>query len=191
MQRTSRLYFAVPVLFATVGMACGGSANDRAAETRSTQDARAGTQQVLLTGCVEAGQGSDGYVLRNVRLAPVPEQPSDALTAPGIRIISEGSWVRLKMNDRDELRSHLGQVVAVTGTVSDDGRDTIGTGGPAANPDEPQPRTDRSRAANPEQPSDKVSKEAGPLGQQSLANGTAPEIVVQRVNATGERCKGQ
>lgn len=182
---------AIPLLCAALGVACERSANDRAADLRSTQDARAGTQQVLLTGCLAPGPGGTEYVLRNVRMAPVAEQPSDALTSPRAGAITEGSWVRLRATDRDQLRSHLGQVVSVTGTITDDGRDMVGTGGRTASPDGTQPRTDQSQAAGREHHSERVAKEAGPIAQQSMPTGPPPELVVHRINGTGERCEAR
>jgi hypothetical protein len=49
-------------------------------------------------------------------------------------------------------------------------------------------RTDKSQAAADEHFSDKVAQEAGPIGMHSMNNGTYPELLVQQVESTGERC---
>lgn len=168
--------------------ACGGNASDPAADSRRAQDDRAGTRRIAVTGCVATAPGTSGYVLNNVRMAPLPEQPSDAPTAHG-GVITEGSWARLRADgDEHGLGDQVGRLVTVVGLISDTGQDMIGTTGPPAPPDQPEARRDASRASSPEHYSDKVAKEAGPMAQQSLANGTAPEIMVERVEPTGKAC---
>lgn len=138
---------------------------------------QSGSQQVSVKGCVEAAPGTNQYVLRNIS------------TTAADTGLTDGSWAKLRVGDADDqLRGHVGRMVSITGTITDSGRDTIGTGGQAAGPDDPGSRTDASRAGKPEHYSEKVAKEAGPIGQQSLATGTAPEISVQTVTATASGC---
>jgi hypothetical protein len=180
--------FIVPLACATFLVAgCGGNAQEPAAKTRLAQQSGGGSRQITLKGCVGTAPGTNQYVLQHVHLEPIPEQASDVQSAPGTAI-TEGSWVKLRMGDDDPLRANMGKVVSLRGTVIDDGLSTIGTGGQPAGPGERGARADQSRAAANEHYSGKVAKEAGPIGQQSLANGTAPEIAVESVVATGERC---
>ena len=88
--------------------------------------------------------------------------------------------MRLAIEDKDQLKNLVGQVALVTGALKDDGRNTIGTTGPAAGPNDPQSRTDQSQAATRQDNSEKVAKEMGPMGQQSMNNDTFPEVQVQR-----------
>lgn len=170
--------------------ACGGNGNEPGADARRAQDEN-GTRQVAVTGCVTTAPGTSGYVLSNVRMAPLPEQPSDAPTAHG-GVITEGSWTKLRADDDESgLRDQVGRMVTVVGRIADTGQNTIGTTGQATAPDEAQARHDGSRAAAPEHHSDKVAKEAGPMGQHSMVNGTAPEITVERVEPTGKPCAQQ
>jgi hypothetical protein len=93
------------------------------------------------------------------------------------------------MADSDQLKKNLGQIVSVTGMIIDDGRNTIGTGGKPRDPDQQEAPTDASRAATDEHHSEKAAKEAGPLGLDSMANGTVPRMSVDKVTTTGQRCK--
>ena len=145
-------------------------------------------QIIALKGCVEGAPDPKDFVLRNVQLEPMPSQPSDAPTSVGVTV-TEGASVRLHMTDSDQLRQNLGRIVSVIGTITSDGRNTIGTGGKPRDPDQQESPTDASRAATDEHYSDKQAKEAGPLGQESLSNGTVPRMSVDKVTATGEPCK--
>jgi hypothetical protein len=178
------------VLCATLAVGCTDRKDDAANRDRPAQDAGSSSQMVTLSGCVEMAAASNQFTLSSVHLAPAGEQPSDAASTANSPI-TEGSYVRLSVQDTDQLSGHVGQRVSVTGTIKDSGRDTIGTSGAGKAPNEPASRTDASQAASSQHHSDKVKQEAGPIAQQSLANGTAPEIAVQRVTPTGERCNSQ
>jgi len=96
--------------------------------------------------------------------------------------------MRLAAKDNDQLTSLAGQTVSVTGLLRHDGRNTIGTSGPPVSPNQPEPRTDQSKAATDQHHSDKVRAEAGPIGNRSMNNGTYPELTVQQVNGSGQKC---
>jgi hypothetical protein len=113
-------------------------------------------------------------------------QRSDALSSHGLTV-TEGSWVRLR-DKSDQLKGHLGQMVSVSGTIIDDGRNTIGTSGKATEPDEAESPTDASRAGSSEHHASKETKEAGPISRVSQSNGSVPEMAVERVTATGQSC---
>ena len=188
MRHTWTMRIALPVVCATLA-GCWGGSGDGANDDRRANDPASSSQTISLTGCVETAPGSaTEFALRNVRLAPLAEQPSDAPTITSNNAIREGSWVRLTMGDPEQLRAHVGQKVSVVGVMRDDGRSTIGTSGTQPAPQETQPAPDASRAAADEHHSEKVRKEAGPMGQDSMANGTAPRLTVQRVNGTGQPC---
>jgi hypothetical protein len=188
MRQIFGLKAAAPLAVAALTIACSGKVDDRGTNDRPANDANSGRRQTMaLKGCVEAAPGANQYVLRHVQIAPPAEQRTDAPTT-GALTITQGSSVRLKMGDGNDLKSHLGRRVSVTGTITDDGRNTIGTTGNARSPEQPESRTDASRAAADEHHAQKTAKEAGPLGQQSLANGVAPELAVEHVSGTGEEC---
>src|SRR4051794_8524025 len=92
-------------------------------------------QIIALTGCVEGAADPNEYVLRNVQLEPVAAQPTDSPTSVGVTV-TEGSTVRLRITNSDELKKNLGQIVSVRGIITDDGRSTIGTGGRPRDPDQ-------------------------------------------------------
>ncbi|HEV3484392.1 MAG TPA: hypothetical protein VG106_03220, partial [Vicinamibacterales bacterium] len=99
--------------------------------------------------------------------------------------ITEGSWVRLAPGDQD-LQQFAGQRVNVTGTIMDDGANTMGTAGTAG---QQTPSGDRSQAgAAGEHHADKQKMEMGRIARESMANGTAAEIRVQQVQAAGGKC---
>jgi hypothetical protein len=180
---------SMAALFVSVALAagCGG---DKATDHRAAQDARQSPQTISLTGCIGVAPGSaNEFALQQVRMAPLGEQPSDAPTATSGSPVNEGSWVRLAMDGgNDELRTRVGQRVTIVGTVRDDGRDQVGTTGPQPGPQQPDPRAYESRAGADEHHSARVAQEVGPIGQQTMATGFAPLVMVQRIEGTGEPC---
>ena len=185
--------WAVPVLAALAcagALACGGGdgADDdrrRNAASGSTSPETAALAIVSLSGCLEAAPGTDRYVLRNVRFEPrAGGDPQRTTTTPGGHGITEGAWVRLDRGEAN-LQNLLGQRVRLTGAVTDDGRNTIGTAGTTG---VATPSGDQSQAASREHHSDKVKKEAGRIARESMADGTAAQVRVQQVSGTGDRC---
>ena len=183
-----KLKLAVPLASAAVLVGCGG--NDAADRTPLQEaDAKnANARPVSVTGCVSTGTGTNQYMLTNVRFTPLGGQPSDAHAYQGTGL-TEHSQVRLSTENEDQLRSLVGQMASVTGTLKDDGRNTIGTSGPAAGPNDAEPRTDKSQQGTDQKHSQKVAEEAGPIGTRSMNNGTFPEILVQQVNGNGQKCQ--
>jgi hypothetical protein len=180
--RTTWAVCAATALVAAMAVGC--SKNGSTTEKRGL----GGTSQVIsLKGCVEEAPGSKDFVLRQVHIEPVAMQRSDARASEALTV-TEGSWVRLRMSESDQLKKHLGEIVSVIGAVTDDGRNTIGTSGKATEPDEAEPRVDASRAASSEHHASKATKEAGPIGRVSQSNGSVPEIAVERVTPTGQSC---
>jgi len=146
---------------------------------------------IALNGCVGTGPGTQQLFLTQVQVAPLAGQPSDAATSVASSI-TEHSQVKLAMapgrEDDDQLSKLVGKRVTVTGTLRDDGRNTIGTSGTERSPDQPEPRTDASQAGTPQSHSEKVREEAGPIGNRTMNNGTFPEVLVQKVDSSGEQC---
>ncbi len=184
MRTTWAIRVAAP--FAAAALIVGCSRGSHSSAAKRDDHGGAGAQTVSLKGCVEAAPGAKEYVLRQVQLEPVSMQRADSPSAQGLTV-TEGSWVRLH-DSSDRLKPHLGQMVSVSGTMLDDGRNTIGTAGKATEPDEAESRTDASRAASSEGHASKVTKEAGPIGRVSQANGSVPEMTVESVTATGQSC---
>jgi hypothetical protein len=141
---------------------------------------------VSLKGCLEKAPGSKEYVLRQIQIPQRSAQLSDAASVHGLTV-TNGSWVRLR-DGSDQLNGHLGRMVSVTGTIIDDGRNTIGTTGRATEANEAESPVDASRAASDESGASKARKEAGPIGQVSQSNGNVPEMAVERVIPSGEPC---
>jgi len=188
MRQTWVVRVAAPVLAAAALAACSQHVNENDGTDRRKYAGGSQDQIIGLKGCVEGAADPNEFVLRNVQLEPISSQPTDAATGPGVSV-TEGSSVRLKITDSDQLKKNLGQIVSVTGLIVDDGRSTIGTGGKPRDPDQQEQASDASRAATSERHSDKVKQEAGPLGQDSMANGTAPRMSVQKVTSTGQSCR--
>jgi hypothetical protein len=184
MRTTWAVRVAVPLAAAALMIGCSkGSRHD---EPQRDRLGGAKYQIESLKGCLQKAPGSNEYVLTHVQLPPVSAQLSDAISSHGLTV-TEGSSVRLA-DGTDQLKSHLGHIVSVSGTIIDDGRNTIGTSGKATEPNAAEPRADASRAANDESGAAKARKEAGPIGQVSQSNGTVPEMAVERVAATGQAC---
>jgi hypothetical protein len=144
---------------------------------------------IALNGCVGTGPGTQQLFLTQVQVAPLAGQPSDAPTSVASSI-TEHSQVKLAMaaGRDDELSTLVGKRVTVTGTLRDDGRNTIGTAGTERSPNEPERRADASQAGTPQSHSEKVREEAGPIGNRSINNGTFPEVLVQKVDNSGQAC---
>jgi hypothetical protein len=174
------------VACAVLAAGCGGG--QRGADQRAAHDSSA--EAVTLTGCIGVAPGSaNEFALQQVRVTPPVEQPSGALTYSSGGVVTEGSWVRLAMGDNaQQLRERVGERVTIVGTIRDDGRDQVGTTGPQPGPQQPDPRPTESRAGENEHHSEKVAQEAGAIGQQSMATGYAPLVMVQRIEGTGEPC---
>jgi hypothetical protein len=192
MRTTWILKLCVPLASAAVLAGCTQEVGDGDTQNRTAIDNATNQQrqnlQISVTGCLGAGTGTNQYVLTHVRPAPLAMQPTDALSSANLTI-PDNSAIRLASSDTEQLTRLVGQNVTVTGLLTTDGRNTIGTAGRApVGPNEPEPRTDRSQAATDQHHSDKVRQEAGPIGMQSMNNGTYPEMTVQQVNGTGQKC---
>jgi hypothetical protein len=182
--RTTWAIRVAPLAAAAMIVGCSKGTHSSAGDRIGIGGAR--YEMISLKGCVEETPGSKEYVLRQIHIDPVSMQKTDAPTAHGLTV-TEGSWVRLH-DASDRLKDHVGQMVSVSGTILDDGRNTIGTAGKATEPDEAESPHDASRAASSERPSEKVAKEAGPIGRVSQSNGNVPEMAVETVTATGQTC---
>jgi len=188
---TSGTQLVAPVLCALILSGCGGSDGkneDRRAHQPQTNAPEAPAQAtVSLSGCVEAAPGTRQFVLRNIRFEPRESgDPHRDTTTPGAHGITEGAWVRLDATDQGiDLGNQAGRRVTVTGTVTDNGQNTIGTAG---SPGAATPSGDTSQAASNQHHSDKVKSEAGRIARESMADGTAAEVRVKKVDTTGEKC---
>ena len=162
MRQTWVVRVAAPVLAAAALAACSQHVNENDGSDRRKYAGGSRDQVIALKGCVEGAANPDEFVLRNVQLEPIPSQPTDAATGPGVSV-TEGSSVRLKITDSDQLKKNLGQIVSVTGLIVDDGRSTIGTGGKPRDPDQQ------------EQPSDALARGhvRTSFGQSGAGSGTA------------------
>ena len=182
-----------PVLLVALALGCERGRSDAAnvegvaqkpAATTTTPEPPA-QATVSLSGCVEVAPGQHQYVLRNVRFEPRQSaDPHRDTTTAGAHGITEGAWVRLEGGDQD-LTSHAGRRITITGTVTDNGQNTVGTAG---TPGAPTPSGDTSQAASTKHHSDKVKSEAGRIARESIADGTAAQVRVKKVDASGEKC---
>jgi len=167
---------------------CGGkdvSTEERSAQQAETKAEAPAQATVSLSGCVEAAAGPRRYVLRNVRFEPRETgDPHIDTTTAGAHGITEGSWIRLRSGEQD-LGSQAGRRVTILGAITDDGRNTVGTAGTHG---VRTPSGDVSQAPSSDHYSDKVKTEAGRIARESMANGTAAEVQVQKVLASGDKC---
>jgi hypothetical protein len=202
MQKRWTFGFAAPVTAALLLVACGGSdpADPRAqrpitnapeGQTAANSQAAGGAHStVALSGCVGTASGSSDLVLRSVQaVSGASAAQAQTTAAPGESGITEGSWVRLEAGDHaDTLRQAAGQRVTLTGTIVDSGANAVGTSGASG---VTTPSGDRSEAASDKSASEKVKDEAGPIGRESMANGTAPLVRITALEGTGETCQEQ
>jgi hypothetical protein len=186
---TGRLQL-IGLLFGAVLIA-GCANSDRSADERREGQAEGARPEtpaqatVSISGCVEAAPGPRQYVLRHVRFEPRETgDPHIDTTTAGAYGITEGAWVRLRVGQED-LGPHAGRRVTIIGTITDSGQNTIGTAGARGNR---TPSGDESQAASSQHYSGKVKAEAGRIARESMANGTAAEVAVQKVQASGDKC---
>jgi hypothetical protein len=144
MHTTWAIRAAVPLAAAALMIGCSkGSRHDEA-----QRDRMGGARYEIesLKGCLEKAPGSKEYVLTHVQVPPVSAQLSDALSSRGLTV-TDGSSVRLS-DGSDQLKKHVGELVSVSGTIIDDGRNTIGTSGQASqsNGDVPEMAVERVAA---------------------------------------------
>ena len=176
----------IPIAGALV-VGCSGNNHQDRGVIGKTGPESANARPITLQGCVATGPGTQQYYLTHVRTPPLADQPGDAAGSTGVSITGN-SQVRLAMADDKQLRKLVGQTVELNGIIKDEGRNSIGTTGQERSPSEPEARTDSSQAGTKQHHSEKVREEMGPMGNRAMNNGTFPEIAVQRINSTGERC---
>ena len=167
---------------------CRGGSDGQFDDRRGQLGQPAQYERLSLTGCIQSSPGTDQYVLSNVRLAHPAEQPqADTMISRG-PAITEGSWVRLT-GDPGLIQRHMGQQVTVMGTVTLDDARRVGTAGGTEEAVPGGAGGDRSRAAGTEHYAQREKEEVGPIGQDSIASEPQPSVQVQRIDATGERCR--
>ena len=152
-------HLAIALLTAAIGVACTGRADSVDDRKAQGGGARGVNQRIALSGCVQAAPGTDQYVLRDVAEVPPEQQPQGQERMEHAPIVPRGSWVRLASADAEQLKSHLGKHVLITGEVRDDGGNTIGTAG-----------------------------QSSPMPRAGEANGNAPQIAVEKINETEGTC---
>lgn len=189
MHRNWTFRLCLPLASAAILVGCN-SGQDRTAIDHDSQKPSE-NRQLTLSGCLGSGIGTNEYMVTGIQLAPLSVQPSDTLTTTENPQLTPNSEVRLAVNDHKELDKLMGQKVTVTGTLIDNGHNTIGTSGQGQTPanGQTESRNDRSQAATQQHYSGKVANEAGPIGQRSLNNGTFPEMTVAKIEGTGEKCQ--
>jgi hypothetical protein len=155
-------HLAIALLTATIGIACTGR-NDSVNNDRRAQAGgnRGVNQRIALNGCVQAAPGTNEYILRDVAEVPPEQQPQGQERMAHAPLVPRGSWVRLASGDPDNLKSHLGKHVTITGEIRDAGGNTIGTAG-----------------------------QSSPLPRAGEANGNAPQIAVEQIKDSEGTCGG-
>ena len=186
---TGRLQLIGSVLCATLMVGCAGkedSTDERSAQRPEANEGEPPARAtVSISGCVEAAPGPRQYVLRHVRFEPREKgDPHIDTTTAGAHGITEGAWVRLRVG-KDDLGPHAGRRVTILGAITDSGQNTVGTAGTRG---DRIPSGDDSQAASSARYSEKVKAEAGRIARESMANGTAAEVAVQKVQSSGDKC---
>jgi hypothetical protein len=176
------------VLCAMLGSCAGkdGGHDERRAEQPEATKAEPPAQAIVsISGCVEAARGPRQYLLRHIRFEPRETgDPHIDTTTAGAYGITEGAWVRLRVG-KDDLGPHAGRRVTILGAITDNRQNTVGTSGTRGNR---IPSGDESQAASSTGYSEKVKAEAGRIARESMPNGTAAEVAVQKVQPSGDKC---
>jgi hypothetical protein len=162
-------HLATALALASLAVACSGRNNSVGNDRRGQSGGNRGTnERVSLRGCIQPAVVGQGYALRHVIVVP-PEQQGQGQETMEHPLIPRGSWVHLDAaNDmNDDLKKYVNNEVTIVGEVRDTGLNTIGTSGNKPNPQEQAPATN------------------------SMANGDAPRIAVEKVNKVAENCAGE
>ena len=177
----------VAAMLVTIGCAGSESSTDerRAQQPEGNKPEPPAQATVSISGCLEAAPGPRQYVLRNVRFEPRETgDPHIDTTTAGAHGITQGAWVRLRAG-KDDIGPHTGRRVTILGAITDNGQKTVGTAG---TPGIQTPSGDTSQAASSKHHSEKVKTEAGRIGRESMADGTAAEVTVQKLQTSGDKC---
>ena len=186
---TGRIQLIGPVLSAMLMIGCAGqdSSTDegRAQQPEASKPDAPAQATVSISGCVEAAPGPRQYVLRHVRFEPRETgDPHIDTTTAGAHGITEGAWVRLRPG-KEDLGAHAGRRVTILGAITDNGQNTVGTAGTRGTE---TPSDDTPQAASSKRHSEKVNTEGRRISLESMANGTAAEVAVQKVQTSGDKC---
>jgi hypothetical protein len=179
----------IAMALAAATMACGGSDRQRDEQAAvSLQGRPTSTATLTLTGCVQAGSLETKFVLQNVQSGAPDQQrnTTDRTSDSATATVTEGSMVQLRAADEAELERYVGHHVRITGTLVDTGANTIGTRGTKG---EQLPSGDKSMASQQDEHySTRQKQEAGRIGRNWNANGTAPIVRVDHIQPTGQPC---
>jgi hypothetical protein len=186
---TGKLQLIGSVLCATLMVGCAGkdgSTDERRAQRPEANEAEPPARAtVSISGCVEAAPGPRQYVLRHVRFEPREMgDPHIDTTTAGAHGITEGAWVRLRVG-KDDLGPHAGRRVTLLGAITGSGQNTVGTAGTQG---DRTPSGDASQAASSKHYSERGKAEAGQIARNSMGNGTAAEVAVQKIQTSGDKC---
>jgi hypothetical protein len=172
-------------MLVTIGCAEKESSTDERRAQQPEGNKPPAQATVSISGCLEAAPGPRQYVLRNVRFEPRETgDPHIDTTTAGAHGITQGTWVRLRAG-KDDIGPHAGRRVTILGAITDNGQKTVGTAG---TPGIQTPSGDTSQAASSKHHSEKVKAEAGRIGRESMADGTAAEVTVQKLQTSGDKC---
>jgi hypothetical protein len=178
-KQIAHIVFAVAT--AAVAAACGAGDAGAKGSTPDGRD-RGNPQRVKLNGCVQAAPGYRRYILQDVVTPGTAEQPTGNDARSQALVVPDGSWVRLARGAGD-LEQYLGKRVEIEGVVADTGEPTIGTTGGVDD------RTKLRRSAPDASSTTDRSlppSTAAPYG--ANANGTAPQITVERISTLADSC---
>ena len=174
-------------MLVTIGCAGRESSTEeaRAQQPEGSKPEPPAKATVSISGCLEASSGPRQYVLRNVRFEPRETgDPHIDTTTAGVHGITEGAWVRLRTG-KDDIGPHAGRRVTILGAITDNSQNTVGTAGTQGIQ---TPSGATSQAASSKHHSEKVTTEAGRIGREPMAGGAAAEVMVQKLQTSGNKC---
>jgi hypothetical protein len=185
--RKDAFHIAAAVLVAGATFACSGR-TERVDNPRLAQSGgnRGTNERIRLQGCVQQANPVDKFTLQRVFVPPPAEQPQGQETMEHRVAVPQGTWVRLT-GDADELKKNLGKRVDIQGTMISRGETTIGTSGRTQDPQAQFARAARDASTSPVRanPPSTIPPPA------ALANGTAPEIAVEKITKISDTCEGE
>jgi hypothetical protein len=183
-------HITLAIGIAAVAVACSGGNTVVKNDRRDQSGGDRGTnQRVFLQGCVGPAERGNGYVLRDVDVAPPEQQGQGQETMEHGPLVARGSWVRLAGQTAD-LKQYEGKRVSITGDITDSGKNTLGTSGrtlPAKEATDSHGKyAQSSKDANTSPDRSGVPTTVAPVGAD--ANGTAPQVAVESIKKIADQC---
>jgi hypothetical protein len=109
---------AIAGTFVAAAFAASLSAQTTPPQTQPMQEAKDSAKSVTVTGCLKAGEGTDAFLLSNLKWSQDKAVSTSGAVTPAPPAIGATS-LKLVGNPSTKLSDHIGHTVEVSGTIGD------------------------------------------------------------------------